>query len=93
MLDREEIKEKLRRFLCTDLIRNPSYPLRDDEPLVTGGLIDSFAIAQIGVFVEKALGVYVPDVDLTVENMDSVERMTACILEAERRQASRKGRS
>ena len=63
-----------------ELIRNPGYPLRDDEPLVTGGLIDSFAIAQIGVFVEKAFGVYVPDTELTVENMDDLGRMTACVL-------------
>ncbi len=93
MLDPDDTRRKLRTFLCADLIRNPSYPLKDDEPLVSGGLIDSFAIAQIGVFVEKSLGVYVPDVDLTVENMDTVDRMTACILEAERRQAERKGRS
>ncbi len=80
MLDAAEVKQKLRTFLCSDLIRNPSYPLRDDEPLVTGGLIDSFAIAQIGVFVEQALGVYVPDTELTVENMDTLDRMAACVI-------------
>jgi acyl carrier protein len=82
VLDANEIRNQLRPFLCKELIRNPNYPLRDDEPLVTGGLIDSFSIAQIGVFVEKAFGVYVPDTDLTVENMDSVERMAATIAAA-----------
>jgi acyl carrier protein len=80
MLDPEDVKNRLRAFVCTELIRNPGYALRDDEPLVTGGLIDSFAIAQIGVFVEKAFGVYLPDTDLTVENMDDLARMTACVL-------------
>lgn len=80
MLDSEDVKNRLRDFVCKELIRNAGYPLRDDEPLVTGGLIDSFAIAQIGVFVEKAFGVYVPDTELTVENMDDLGRMTACVL-------------
>jgi acyl carrier protein len=80
MLDSTDVKNQLRTFICRELIRNPNYPLRDDEPLVTGGLIDSFAIAQIGVFVEKAFKVYVPDTELTVDNMDSVEKMAACIL-------------
>ncbi len=81
-MDANEVKARLRPFLCNELIRNPNYPLRDDEPLVTGGLIDSFSIAQIGVFVEKAFGVYVPDTDLTVENMDTVEKMASMIAAA-----------
>lgn len=85
MLDEGKIKTQLKTFICAELIRNPAYPLKDDEPLVTGGLIDSFSIAQIGVFVEKALGVYIPDTELTVDNMDTVERMAACILETDAR--------
>jgi len=80
MLDPADLKNQLRTFICRELIRNPNYPLRDDEPLVTGGLIDSFAIAQVGVFVEKAFKVYVPDTELTVDNMDSVEKMAACVI-------------
>jgi len=80
MLDSADLKSQLRTFICRELIRNPNYPLRNDEPLVTGGLIDSFAIAQVGVFVEKAFKVYVPDTELTVENMDSVEKMAACVI-------------
>lgn len=80
MLDPETVKSELRAFVCRELIRNPRFPLADDERLVTGGLIDSFAIAQIGVFVEKAFGVYVPDTELTVENMDDLVRMTRTVL-------------
>ncbi len=82
MLDADAVKDQLRPFLCRDLIRNPDYPLRDDEPLVTGGLIDSFSIARIGVYVETALGIYVPDTDLTVDNMDSLDRMAATVVAA-----------
>ena len=72
-----EISAKLKHYICTELLRQPSYPLRDDEPLITGGLIDSFCVAHLGVFIETAFGVYIPDVELTVENMDTLERIAA----------------
>lgn len=75
-----DVRAQLRQFILTDLIRDASFPLRDDERIVTGGLIDSFALAQIGVFAEQAFGVYIPDPDLTVAKMDTLDLMVARIM-------------
>ena len=75
-----EIRAVLRTFICHELLGRPDYPLADDEPLITGGLIDSFALAQIGVFVEEAFDVYLPDTELTVVNMDTLQQMAARIV-------------
>ena len=69
---RSEITSRLRTFICTELMQHPTYPLRDDEPLMSGGLIDSFCVAHIGVFIETTWGVYIPDPELTVEAMDTL---------------------
>ena len=79
-MDAQEMRDRLRDFVRGELLRKPDYPLTGDEPLITGGLIDSFSLAQVGVFVEDAFGVYLPDTDLTVANMDTIERMVNCIL-------------
>lgn len=81
-MNAQEMRDRLRDFVRGELLRKPDYPLAADEPLITGGLIDSFSLAQIGVFVEDAFGVYVPDTDLTVANMDTIERMVTCIRKA-----------
>ena len=78
----QEMRDRLRDFVRSELLRKPDYPLAADEPLITGGISDSLSLAQIGVFVEDAFGVYVPDTDLTVANMDTIERMVTCILKA-----------
>jgi acyl carrier protein len=78
----QEMLDRLLDFVRIELLRKPDYPLAADEPLITGGFIDSFSLAQIGVFVEDAFGVYLPDTDLTVANMDTIERMVTCILKA-----------
>jgi acyl carrier protein len=83
-LDSEEIRDRLRKFVCGELLRKPDYPLPNEEPLITGGLIDSFSLAQVGVFVEETFNVYLPDTDLTVANMDTIDRMVACILKAQK---------
>jgi acyl carrier protein len=43
-------------------------------------LMDSFALAEFAVFVEKELGVYIPDADLTVAKMDTLDQMVARVM-------------
>lgn len=74
-MDRSEVHQKLRAFVIADMIRMPGYDLQDDEPLITGGLVDSFDLALFGVFVEKQFGLYIPDPDLTVENLNTLAQM------------------
>lgn len=74
-MNRNDVFDKLRPYVLTEMIRMPDYPLKDDEPLITGGLIDSFSLALFGVFAEEAFDVYIPDPDLTVENLDTLNQM------------------
>jgi acyl carrier protein len=79
-MDEQTIREKLRTFIKHDLIRDDSYNLTDDEGIVSGGLMDSFSLAELGVYVEKEFGVYIPDPDLTVAKMDTLNLMVARVL-------------
>ena len=73
----DEIKTRLRAYICKELLGDPSYRLRDDEPIISGGLIDSFYLAHLAVYVEEEFEVLIPDVDLTVENFDTLDLMVA----------------
>lgn len=75
-----DVRAQLRAFILTELIRDPNYPLRDDEGIISGGLIDSFALAEIGVFAEQQFDVYIPDPDLTVAKMNTFDQMVARIV-------------
>ncbi len=81
MATRSEIIDGLRTFICTELMQHPSYPLQEDEPLMSGGLVDSFCLAHIAVLIEKAWGVYIPDPELTVANMDTLSLIAARVLQ------------
>jgi acyl carrier protein len=79
-MDEKTVHDKLRTFILNDLIRDPKYDLADNEGIVTGGMIDSFSLAQIGVFAEQEFNVYIPDPDLTVTKMDTLAQMVARIM-------------
>ena len=79
-MDRNEVLQKVRAYTLKELLKNPDYPLKDDEPLFSSGLIDSFAMAQVGVFIETEFNLYIPDPDLTVEAMDTVDLIVSRIL-------------
>ncbi len=79
-MDEQTVREKLRKYITKELIRDTSYPLADDEGIVSGGLMDSFSLAELGVYVEQEFGVYIPDPDLTVAKMDTLNLMVARVL-------------
>ena len=79
-LDPQEVRRKLRQYITQELIRDADYPLGDDEEIITLGLIDSFALAELGVFVEDEFDVYIPDPDLTVDSMNTLNQMVARVL-------------
>ena len=74
------MRNQLRTYITRDLIRDESYKLADDEGIITGGLMDSFALAEFAVYVESEFGVYIPDPDLTVAKMDTLNQMVARVM-------------
>jgi acyl carrier protein len=51
--------------------------LGDDEPLFSSGLLDSFNVAELVMFIEERTDCLVAAEDLSFENLDSVSRILA----------------
>lgn len=79
-MDERTVREKLRAFITRELIRDDAYPLTDSEGIITGGMMDSFSLAELGVYVETEFGVYIPDPDLTVAKMDTLDQIVARVM-------------
>ena len=79
-MNETEVKNKLRTYICEEILKNKDYPLKNDEALISGGLIDSFSLVHVAVFIEKEIGVQIPDTDLAIGTMDTINAMTKRIL-------------
>ncbi len=73
------MREQLRDFIVASMIKDPGYPLADDEPLITGGLVDSFSLVELALFIEETFGVPFADSELTAENMDTLNKIVGNI--------------
>ena len=76
-----DIETTLTEYILTQVLKRPKYQLGKDDALISSGLIDSFAMAQVGVFIEVTFDLYIPDPDLTVENMDTIGQISDRILQ------------
>ena len=69
------MREQLREYITVHLIKDKKYPLKDDEDLFKNGLVDSFSLTELAVFVEEQFGVFFPDPELTVANMRTLDHI------------------
>lgn len=67
--------EDFRQFL-TDELGVESDDIQVDTPLFSSGLIDSFSLVTLMTFIESSGEVSISPEDVTLENFDSIERIT-----------------
>jgi acyl carrier protein len=71
-------RENLRRYLHEKQGLEPEA-FEDDTPLFSSGLVDSFSMVDLIIFIEDTGGVRVHPVDMTLDNFDSIERILAFV--------------
>ncbi len=59
--------------------RSLSEALGPDTPLFSSGLLDSASMVELMVFVEQETGLNISPGDVTLENFDTVARITAFV--------------
>lgn len=75
----EEIISKLAAYIARDILKQPNRSIKPDEPLISSGLVDSFSLVDLGVFVEDNFGVVIADTELNAETFDSLQQLAALI--------------
>lgn len=80
----EEIITKLGDYIGREIIKKKNRVLDPDEPILSNGLIDSFHLVDLGIFVEDEFGVRIKDFELNSDTFDSL-RQLADIIQTRRR--------
>ena len=80
--DPKTIAEQLCEFARTNFVANGAE-FDEHTPLAKAG-IDSFALVELLLFSERALGVRVPPSHMTGSNLASVATLASCIAELAR---------
>ena len=74
-----EVIAKLNEYITTQILKRPDRTLKPDEPLISGGLIDSFSLVDLSLFVEHTWGVRLDDTELNAEAFDTLDQLAELI--------------
>ncbi len=75
----DDIIRPLADYIANEILKNPKRAIRPDEKLISSGLIDSFHLVDLGLFVEQRFGVRLDDGELNADTFDTLEQLAALI--------------
>jgi len=75
----ETIISGLEQYIVTKILKQPSRKISPNEPLISSGLIDSFSLMDLALFVEDTYGVRIEDTELNADKFDSLSQLAALV--------------
>ena len=74
-----DINATLSQYIASQIIKQPSRNISPTEALISSGLIDSFHLVDLALFVEDTFGVHIDDTELNSEAFDTLEQLSDLI--------------
>lgn len=75
----DEITDTLAKYIAAEILKQPTRLIMPDEPLLSSGLIDSFHLVDLSLFVENNFGVRIDDAELNASSFDSLNQLVILI--------------
>ena len=69
----------LQKYLAEQILKQPNRKISVEEPLISSGLIDSFSLMDLALFVEDTLGMRIEDTELNANTFDTLNQLAALI--------------
>ena len=75
----DEITTSLAQYIATQILKQPNRVIRGDEPLLSSGLVDSFSLMDLALYVEDNFGVRIEDTELNSQTFDTLDQLAGLI--------------
>ena len=74
-----DLAPKLSAFIKTSILKQPHRVIEPTESLISSGLIDSFSLMDLALFVEDTFGVRIEDTELSAGTFDNLDQLVSLI--------------
>ena len=75
----DSIVGELEHYIVEKIIKQPGRTIAPDAALLSTGLIDSFSLVDLALFVEDTYGVHLDDTELNAQTFNTLEQLVALI--------------
>ena len=76
---KDEIIQKTGSYIASSILKQPTRVIKADQPIISSGLIDSFSLVDLALFVEDNFNIHLDDSELNKETFDTLEQLAALI--------------
>lgn len=73
------IISEIEKHIAAQILKQPGRKIAADEPLISSGLIDSFSLMDLALFVEDTFGVRIEDTELNANTFDNLTQLASLI--------------
>jgi len=77
--DTASASAQLASYISTTILKNPKRVIKPDDKLISSGLIDSFHLVDLGLFIEDKFGVRIDDSELNADTFDTLNQLVSLI--------------
>ena len=74
-----ETISSLATFIATKTLKQPKRVITADESLISSGLIDSFNLVDLALYIEDEFGVHIDDSELNSDTFDTILQLVSII--------------
>jgi acyl carrier protein len=74
-----DILPSLSQYIARTILKQPNRAIAPEEKLISSGLIDSFHLVDLSIFVEDAFGVHLDDTELNAQTFDTLTQLAEII--------------
>ncbi len=74
-----EMISSLSTFIASKILKQPNRAIGADEALISSGLIDSFSLMDLALYVEDTFGVRIEDTELNADTFDTLTQLASLI--------------
>ena len=75
----DTIIQSLSQYIATEILKQPKRKINAQEPLISSGLIDSFHLVDLALYIEDNFGVHIDDTELNADTFDTLNQLAALI--------------
>jgi len=76
---KDEIIQKTGAYIASTILKQPNRVLKTDQPLISSGLIDSFSLVDLALFVEDTFNIHLDDSELNKDVFDNLDQLAELV--------------
>ena len=77
----ETIYRNLSQYIAIEILKQHRREIGADEALISSGLIDSFSLVDLALYVEDNYSVHIDDTELNADTFDTLDQLVSLIQE------------